>query len=114
MYMELKEIMQHLVNDGKLTFPGWDLHKYIYLCDNKIMFHNGSIMCTSYLDSPKWQKYTVPVRYSVDIWLNKTPRYDVMGLSLLGYIAGKDRDWNQWETHNCNKKYKITVEEVKE
>ena len=65
----------------------------------------------NYMDNHiKWRLKPTPVKYSVDIWLDKQP------VSYSSYrfkeILLGDADWSNERTNDCNKKHKITVESV--
>ena len=58
-----------------------------------------------------------PIKYSVDVWLGRTPESVNTGSSLTKYLLGQpapswDREKNEYNKHM--KKYRITIEEVED
>lgn len=57
----------------------------------------------------KWRVKPEPVKYSVDIWLDKAPIFDANGCNFANYMLGA-ANWIRTPNSICNKKCTITVE----
>ena len=74
---------------------------------------NGTQPAKNYMGNHiKWRLKPTPVKYSVDIWLDKQP-VSCSSYHFKEMLLG-NADWANNQTENCNKKYKITVESYEE
>lgn len=62
------------------------------------------------LSETKWRIKPKPVKYSIDIWMNKTPKIDVACTNFANTLLGSPIIYNSTKTDICNKKVTITVE----
>lgn len=62
------------------------------------------------LSSYKWRINPEPVKYSVDMWLDRIPEIDNNCHHLDNFLFGKTITYSKNKTEVCNKKCKITVE----
>lgn len=101
-----REIHEHLLAGGKVQ--NTDL-------PSVVISYNAYGFLNTYwqFDSPyMWVKYIepkVPVKYSVDIWFNDTPKPSQESIASHEYLFGVG--WNRTPKAGFNK-YRITVEEV--
>lgn len=63
----------------------------------------------SRLIESRWRIKPEPIKYSVDVWLEKTPAIAAKAQTLGQYLVGENNYWELKAGHNY-KHYKITVE----
>lgn len=59
----------------------------------------------------KWRIKPEPVKYSVDVWLDRVPEIGI-SYDFFEYVCGMGAHWNKKSVRDCNKHYKLTVESV--
>lgn len=59
-------------------------------------------------------EYIEPVKYSVDVWFDETPKPGHTSNLLGTFIFGEGAAWNRHQYKDCIRKFRITVEEANE
>lgn len=100
-----REIQEYLLDGGQVIEIVNPDQPVYYLED-------GFLNHLRVFDTPsRWKKHITPVKYSVELWLSKTPHLEE-GIVLRDRLFGDNVKWANEENDRCQKKYRITVEEV--
>jgi hypothetical protein len=60
------------------------------------------------------EEYVEPVKYSVDIWFDDTPKPKHISNLLDTFIFGEGATWSRCQYNECIRRFRVTVEEVRE
>lgn len=60
------------------------------------------------------REYEEPVKYTVDLWVDRKPSCDGQSSVLSEYLFGTSLRWNKTQYKDCTRHLRITVEEVVE
>ena len=112
--MNLKEALKAAIDGAKIRHSGWPDGAFFrwnneYMIDDVCNFWRP---LKSEVDSDLWEIIPEPVKYSVDVWLQKIPKVNRDGGPLEACLFNQ----RQWSLHQSagTTKYRITVEEVAE
>jgi hypothetical protein len=86
--------------------------KWVQYSDTELTWFNLHDGCLKLHEAQnfKWRIKPTPVKYSVDIWLNKEPKIDGGCIHLDTFLFGTPIGYAKNRTDMCNKHFKITVE----
>lgn len=109
-----REVVAHLADGGSIrdTCSG----NIIYMSEDGILCVQGKAgrMIIEQIYYKDVERYTEPNKYTLDVWFNKHPNPILFNDGKSAYLFGQSAEWNSTYGSGYNKKYRITVEEVRE
>jgi hypothetical protein len=79
-----------------------------------INFDEALCQCPNKYLNRNWRLKPEPVKYSVDIWLDREPVHEDRDFLFKQTILGQNTCYLFQQSERCNKKYKITIQSVEE
>jgi len=109
-----REVIAHLAGGGKIK----NEHRIIYMNNEGNVYIEGKdgdsrIILDNFAHA--WSEiYVEPNKYAVDVWFKEHPSPVLFNDGKIAFIFGQSTEWNSTYSSGYNKKYRITVEEVRE
>lgn len=108
-----REVIEHLARGESIKIISSG--RVLYMTDNGDLSDIDNKHKTSFANLFYYEveKYTPPHKYSVDVWFESMPKAELFNNGDTATLFGNTQ-WNGSKTSVCDKKYRITVEEILE
>ena len=109
-----REVIAHLAGGGRIhnVYTG----DVLYMTEDGVLCVQGVAKRIS-IDQIFYNevgRYTEPNKYSLEVWFSQHPSPTLFNNGDVAYLFGEKSEWNSTYGGDFNKKYRITVEEVRE